>query len=307
MKRQVWGIGEIVYDIVFKNNKPIESKPGGAILNSLISLSRLNINTSLISDSVNDEIGKIIKTFLIENNVDVNFINWYKNGKSRLALAFLNENNDANYQFYKIQSNESLKINYPITNNNDIILFGSYYGIKPEIISDLQIFIKKSVIKGNIIIYDPNFRKSHLSMLEVVKPFIYENFILADVVKGSNEDFYHIFGLSDPTEIYNKFCSVGGKILILTYAEKGVWFFHPKFQFHFKVPKINPVSTIGAGDSFSSGIIYGLLNYKIEKKDIFNIKQNNWEQIIKIASNFSTAVCLSYENYVPIDFNIVKE
>jgi fructokinase len=304
MSRVVYGIGEVVFDIIFKRGIPVDGKPGGAILNSLVSLSRLKVDTTLIADCVNDSVGKLIENFLVGNNVNVDSIKWYNTGRSRLALAFLNTSNDADYLFYKMQSEENLNLNYPIPVESDIILFGSYYGIKPEIRNGLTEFLNKASIAGNCIVYDPNFRKSHLSMLEQVRPFIYENFKISDIVKGSSEDFYYIFNEKSPQEIYRKFVECGGKILVLTSAEKSVWLFHPDFSFQVKVPEINPISTIGAGDSFSAGVIYGLISNNIAKQDIKNLDESVWLQIINSAIKCAISVCMSYENYVPQNYNL---
>ena len=305
MSRDVYGIGEVVFDIIFKRGIPVEGKPGGAILNSLVSLSRLNVKTTLIADCVNDAVGKLIENFLVANNVDIEKIKWYNTGRSRLALAFLNNCNDADYLFYKMQSDENLNLNYPIPIKSDIVLFGSYYGIKPEIRNGLTEYLDKASLAGNCIVYDPNFRKAHLSMLEQVRPFICENFKISDIVKGSTEDFYYIFNEKSPQEIYANFLKCGGKILILTSAEKSVWFFHPDYSFQVMVPEINPISTIGAGDSFSAGIIEGLIKHSVMKHEIDILDKSIWLQIINSAIKCAVSVCMSYENYVPHNHNVM--
>lgn len=299
MSRVVYGIGEVVFDIIFKRGIPVDGKPGGAILNSLVSLSRLKVETTLIADCVNDSVGKLIENFLIANNVNVDSVKWYSTGRSRLALAFLNNSNDADYLFYKMQSEENLNLNYPEPVETDIVLFGSYYGIKPEIRIGLTTFLNKAFNAGSCIVYDPNFRKSHLPMLDTVRPFIYENFKMSDIVKGSSEDFYYIFNEKLPQKIYSKFVECGGKILVLTSAEKSVWLFHPDFSFEIPVPQINPISTIGAGDSFSAGVIYGLINNNVNKGDILKLEKTVWQKIINSAIKCAISVCMSYENYVP--------
>jgi fructokinase len=39
--RKIYGIGETVLDIIFKNGQPQAAKPGGAMLNSMVSLGRI--------------------------------------------------------------------------------------------------------------------------------------------------------------------------------------------------------------------------------------------------------------------------
>src|SRR5665811_742631 len=99
--RKIYGIGETVFDIIFKNEQPQVAKAGGAMLNSTVSLGRIGLPVSFISEYANDNVGKIIDNFLQENGVGTDFIDHFKEGKTKLALAFLNEKNDASYTFYQ--------------------------------------------------------------------------------------------------------------------------------------------------------------------------------------------------------------
>jgi len=38
--RTVYGLGETVLDIIFKNRQPVSAKAGGSVLNALVSLAR---------------------------------------------------------------------------------------------------------------------------------------------------------------------------------------------------------------------------------------------------------------------------
>jgi fructokinase len=302
MSRNIYGVGEVVYDIIFKNDIPFDARPGGAILNSMVSLSRMGLNTSMIADCVEDKVGKIILDFIIENKINTDYIHWYNSGRSRLALAFLKENNDADYLFYKMQSDDHLSLAYPITNENDIVLFGSYYGIKPEIRKGLRQFLETASKNNSVIVYDPNFRIAHLPMLEQVRESIYENFKFADIVKGSEEDFFHIFNSSNYDEIYLKFKEKGGNNLIITCAGKDVHFYNNNCHIIVPVPNVNTVSTIGAGDTFSAAIVYKLNQFNFLKKDIATISEEDWKEMLSFAVNCAVTVCQSIENYIPVGF-----
>ena len=302
MSRKIYGVGEVVYDIIFKNNIPFDARPGGAILNSMISLSRMGLDVSMIADCVEDKVGKIIFDFLKENKINTEYIHWYNSGRSRLALAFLKDNNDADYLFYKMQSDVELTFRFPETDESAILLFGSYYGIKPEIRNSIKSFLTKTSEKKSIIVYDPNFRPAHLHMLEQVRESIYENFRFADIVKGSEEDFFHIFNTCDYDEIYQKYKEKGGKNLIITCAGKDVHFYNQFYHLIVPVPFVNTISTIGAGDTFSAALVFELAKNQIYKKDIHSIAENCWKEILTFCIDCSITVCQSIENYIPQDF-----
>jgi fructokinase len=294
----IYTIGETVYDIIFKNNIPIDAKAGGAMLNTSVSLGRLKIPVALIGDYANDKVGEIIESFLIENGVNTKYITKYPVGKTRLALAFLDDENNAEYSFYKLAINDNCELSFPEVNKNDYILFGSFYAIKKEIRNELFEFLNHAKNNGAIIIYDPNFRTSHMDILEEVIPMIKENISLANIVKGSNEDFLNIFQLANENEIYNKIKDFGCENLILTKNKLGVSLFTPALQKNFKTPAIIPISTIGAGDTFTAGIGFSLFRRNIMNSELNHVNEKEWSEIIETSIKFATQVCLSYENYI---------
>ena len=60
------------------------------MLNTSVSLGRLGLPVSFISEIGEDHVGLNIVDFLIENNVDTSFVYRFRDGKTALALAFLN-------------------------------------------------------------------------------------------------------------------------------------------------------------------------------------------------------------------------
>lgn len=70
----------------------------------------------------------------------------------------------------------------------------------------------------------------------------------------------------------------------------------------YDVRKIEPISTIGAGDNFNAGVVYSLYRYGIGYKDLDQLNRDQWEQIINTAVDFATFVCMSYDNYISAEF-----
>ena len=187
--RKVIGIGETILDIIFKNDEPIGAVPGGSVFNGIISLGRSGIPTSFISETGNDRVGQRIIRFLEENHVDASLINVYPESKSPVSLAFLNENNDAEYIFYKDHPHDRLDFTMPDIQPDDIVMFGSYYAVNPVIRPQVFAFLSYAKSKGAILYYDLNYRASHRNELMKLTPNIIENLEFADIVRGSKEDF----------------------------------------------------------------------------------------------------------------------
>jgi fructokinase len=299
--RQVYGIGETVLDIIFKEGEPRAAKPGGSSLNTCVTLGRLGLNVEFISEYGNDSVGDIVDSFLRNNNVKTDYITRFSDGKSALALAFLDEQNNASYTFYKDFPPERLKNIPEKTNEDDIVAFCSIYAITKAVRPNLMKFIRTAKANGSVILYDPNFRTAHLHELEELRPFIVENLQIADMVRASDEDMQNIFGMTDPVSAYNcikELCPV----LVYTANKKGVTVLTPTGTYNYPVKRIKPVSTIGAGDNFNAGIIYSMIRDNINSQILKDLTQEQWGRVIETAVDFATEVCLGWDNYVSMEF-----
>ena len=299
--RNIYAIGETLYDIIFQKNQPKASKPGGAMLNTAVSLGRLQLPVNLISEYGDDPVGEIIETFLKENRVQTNHIYKYQNGQTAIALAFLDKDNNASYTFYKFYPRERLNIPIPEFKKDDILIFGSFFALNFEIREKLLDLLQKARKQGVIILYDPNFRSPHQNELFSLKPLILQNMSFADIVRGSDEDFMNIFGTDNFEQTYEairQYCPT----LVYTASHHFVAIQSPTVTAKFEVPEISTISTIGAGDNFNAGIIYGLYKKNVKKADLDNLTIDDWKKIQERAVSFSANVCQSYDNYVSREF-----
>jgi fructokinase len=299
--RKIYGIGETVFDIIFKNGQPQAAKAGGAMLNSTVSLGRIGLPAFFISEYASDNVGSIIDAFLGENGVGTDYVDHFKEGKTKLALAFLNEKNDASYTFYQDYPAKRLNIKFPELVKDDIILCGSIYAITDEIRTKFMDLISGAKKNGAIVIYDPNFRPTHSSDLDKLKPLIIENMKCAKLIRGSDEDFKNIFGANTPDEAWNivkQYCSC----MVYTANAAGVYVRTVSYSGKFAVKSIKPVSTIGAGDNFNAGMMAALYKNNISGDMLDKMGEEHWSKVITTGVDFATNVCLSYENYISLEF-----
>ena len=61
----------------------------------------MGANVGFISETGNDRVGNIIPQFMRDNNIPTDHVNVFPDGKSPVSLAFLKEQSDAEYIFYK--------------------------------------------------------------------------------------------------------------------------------------------------------------------------------------------------------------
>ena len=306
--RKVIGIGETILDIIFKNDEPIGAVPGGSVFNGIISLGRSGVPTAFISETGNDRVGQRIIRFLEENHVDASLMNVYPESKSPVSLAFLNEHNDAEYIFYKDHPHDRLEFTMPEIEPDDIVMFGSYYAINPVIRPQVLGFLEYAKSKGAILYYDVNYRASHRDEIMKLTPNIIENLEFADIVRGSKEDFEIMYNKKDADSVYCAQIAFYCKNFIYTQgAEKVELRGVGDINLQYPVKPTETVSTIGAGDNFNAGFVYGLMKYDITRDMLEQgLSEAQWSAIVDEAQQFAANVCQSIHNSVDEAFGRSK-
>ena len=279
------------------------------MFNGLISLGRAGLNASFISETGDDRVGKRIISFMEQNNVDASNISVYPEAKSPVSLAFLNENNDAEYIFYKDHPHDRLEFVTPDINPDDIVMFGSFYAINPVIRPQMLAFLEYAHQKGAILYYDVNYRASHKNEVVKVTANILENFELADIIRGSSEDFEVMFNKKDADIVYRSQIDFYCKNFIYTQGGEPIEFrAQGGLAKQYAVPDTKTVSTIGAGDNFNAGFVYGLIKYGVTREMLeTGVAEDVWDAVISEANQFAANVCGSINNSIDLDFGQQKQ
>lgn len=302
MNRKVIGIGETILDILFRDGQPQAAVPGGSVYNAMISLGRMGVDVTFISETGNDRVGKMILDNMRANGVCTENVNVFPDGKSPVSLAFLNEHNDAEYIFYKDYPRQRLDVTMPDIQADDIVMIGSYFAVTPVLRDKVKELLDLARERGAIIYYDVNFRSTHANEAIKLMPTILENFEYADILRGSSEDFRFMFGLDDAEKVYRQKVSFYCNPFIYTDGARDVSLFTRAYANRFPVPKVETVSTIGAGDNFNAGIVYGLIQNHIRRPDIDALGKKDWDDIIACGLAFGSEACRSTANCVSLEF-----
>ena len=131
-------------------------------------------------------------------------------------------------------------------------------------------------------------------------PNILENFEYADIVRGSREDFNVMYRMDTPDKVYNsqvsfyckKFVYTDGAAAVELRGDGGLRKSYP-------VEPTATVSTIGAGDNFNAGLVYGLVKYGVTREMMDGpLGEDTWDNIIRCAMAFSANCCKSINNSI---------
>ncbi|MBQ6190815.1 MAG: carbohydrate kinase [Bacteroidaceae bacterium] len=298
-KRKVVGVGETVLDILFRDGQPKAAVHGGSSFNSIISVGRAGVPCTFVGYTGADIVGRQTVDFLRANGVGTEHFQVRQGEKSCISLAFLADNGDASYIFYKEPPHVDGAWTLPEMERGDVLLFGSYYaactGMRP-LIEQIQ---SRAAEANAIVYYDLNFRRSHQDELEALLPAILQNFSRSTIVRGSADDFEIMFASRDARVIYNRYISQHCPYFICTAGAGEIIVCTPAGCHDFQAPPIHDVvSTVGAGDSFNAGFACALIWEGIMPEDFPNLDKEAWQRLVATACRFAGETCRSTENYI---------
>ena len=293
---KIVGIGETVFDIVFKDGKPQAAVPGGSVFNAIISLGRtagtdasgsaaggsaagaflagVSASGGTVASSTaarcaaprvimatqmgKDNVAEIITGFMRRNNVETTHAICVEGRQSTISLAMLDSRNDARYEFFRDSAMPKFQTPDIEFEPGDILLFGSFFAISPATRLQVRELVARARSQGAIIYYDINFRKGPHGNSPHIKDYIEENCALSTIVRGSSEDIGNIYGECTAEEAYRDHISSLCSNFICTKGADSTEVFSPGFHAIYPVHKIETLSTIGAGDNFNAGVVYTL-------------------------------------------------
>ncbi len=297
----VYTLGESLVDIIITGDESATLKAGGGMLNTAVSLARSGIEVSLISETGDDRIAAFINDFLKSNHVSAKYVKKYFHQSTTVAMAFLDERKKPEFTIHKSYPKNRRLIVPEHIEKEDILIFGSLYSLDPAIRVDLQPLLARARRSGALIIYDPNIRKHNLEH-DGLREAFRENVAFADIIKGSDEDMINLFATKDADECLENIREINpSSIFIITRGEEGVTGFSDDRKAVLPSREVKAVSTIGAGDAFSAGLAYYLVNSK--QANGWNKKTFSLEDMLNTGQSFAASVCGSLENYVSKDFN----
>jgi fructokinase len=93
---------------------------------------------------------------------------------------------------------------------------------------------------------------------EEARPEVERLVALSDVVKVSDEDLGWLYPDRTDEDVAREWLSLGPALVVVTRGGKGVFAVTPILELHRPATSVDLVDTVGAGDSFTSGLLDGL-------------------------------------------------
>ena len=248
-------VGEALIDIVVPNGgEPVEHV-GGSPANVAVGLARLGHATRLATHIGADARGRRIADLMRAEGVDL-AAGSTSATRTPTAVAHLDADGVATYDFDLDWQMDAAAVSAASTGH---LHTGSIAGtLLPG--ADAVWELVRSTRDRATISYDPNARPSLMGSPEAARPVIERLIRLADVVKASDEDVRWLYPGRPLPQVLADWAAMGPSVCAVTQGgQEAVVLAAGELQ-RFPTLPAAVVDTVGAGDSFMSGLISGLLD-----------------------------------------------
>jgi len=255
-KYTVIGMGEVLWDLL-----PDGKILGGAPVNFAYHAMQLGATGVAISSVGNDELGHEIMDSVNSKGVENCIaLNNHPTGTVGVTL----KDGKPDYTIYENVAWDFIELTpeaIKMIQQADAICFGTLAqrsAVSHNAIQKALKLIPEQCLK----VYDINLRQKYYS-----KELIHESLSVANVFKINDDEveiFKQMFGMEgSETDVCRKIKETYSlEYLALTKGENGSYLFHNDEVSFVSTPKVVVQDTIGAGDSFTSAMVMGILNRK---------------------------------------------
>lgn len=241
-----------------------ERKVGGAEMNFAIGCARLGLNCKWISRLGKDEFGRVIYNFARGEGVDVSHVNFVEGKSTSLNFKEILGDGSGKTFYYRDPSPiTDLKVEEiqedMFEGINAVHLTGVYLAIHESHLEVAKKIISIAKGKGIPIFFDPNIRLK-LWSIEEARTAYEEILPEVDVLLTGLDEIQMIANketIEDLTAYAERF---GIPDLVIKDGEKGSKLYRQGQWTQVDGFSVKPVDTVGAGDGFDAGYVYGYLN-----------------------------------------------
>ncbi|UGB32014.1 sugar kinase [Metabacillus sp. B2-18] len=248
-----------------------ERNVGGAELNFAIGCARLGLQAGWISRLGNDEFGRYIQHFVRGEGIDTSQVKLVDGYPTSVNFKEVLEDGTGRTFYYRMKSPtltltpESLTDSY-FENTKVLHITGVFPAIDEKNVEIIKRSITLAKQHNLLISFDPNIRLKLWSK-ERAKEVLTEILPFVDIFLTGVEEADLLLGTTDENEIIEKAINMGISYVAIKKGDQGsIGYHNGKTVESPPVPPKKVVDTVGAGDGFDAGFVYGVLqNWSLEK------------------------------------------
>lgn len=244
--------------------KSEKDTPGGSAANTIIGLSKLGFKTSIIGKIGEDSEGDLIELNLSSNGVYTNNLIYSDKGSTGKVLGFVDKKGNRSLYVNSGVNDEIAigEINPKNVNTCKILHYTSFVGDSFK----TQIELLDKINEDILLSFDPGMLYVKKGIKELLPILKRTNILLINEkeLRLLFEDYYKIIDSVDDSlsikEIAIHILDDGIETVVVKKGESGVFAINSNEECFVNSFKTKVLDTTGAGDSFNSGFLYGILN-----------------------------------------------
>lgn len=248
-------VGEALIDVVQDLEGRITEHPGGSPANVALGLARLGHEVRFVSRLGADPHGTVIAEHLLGHGVSLVEGTIRTDATTSVAEARLSRTGAATYSF-------ELAWDLPehgVPDDAGHLHTGSIAATLEPGASRVLATVQRCR-PTTTISYDPNARPSLMGDPHDVRAKVEQIIGLCDVVKASDEDVAWLYDGAPVPEVMRLWGRLGPSVVVVTRGGDGAVVGVGGEAASLPAPAVRVVDTVGAGDSFMSGLLSGLLD-----------------------------------------------
>jgi fructokinase len=248
-------VGEALVDLVgHRGSRTLTAHPGGSPANVALGLARLGNDVALTTRLGRDAFGEMIATHLRASGVRVA---GGSDGDARTSLAIATL--DGGHATYDFRIEWDVGGMEPLSPPARCLHTGSLAtALLPGAASVTDLLALEHTRHRVTISYDPNVRPALLGSRERARPDVEHLVGLSDVVKVSDEDLRWLYPGRPDEDVARQWLRLGPAVVVVTRGAHGVFAATADVALQRRPVAIELVDTVGAGDSFTSGLLDAL-------------------------------------------------
>ena len=257
-------IGEAIIDLLPAGPpRMFQAVPGGSPYNVAVGLARLGHHATLMARLAETAFGRILRDHAEAEGIDLRAAPRAAE-PSTLAVVSLDPSARASYDFYvdgtadwQWTAEETGRVPEGIS----VFHFGSIASWTPP--GDARIHELAHRLRGRgdvLITYDPNVRPGLLADHRHGQRVVERALRLAHLAKASTDDVAWLYPDQAPDEVARHWLELGATVVVITSSADGAYAYTAQgWSVRRPALDVAVVDTVGAGDSFTAGLIGSLL------------------------------------------------
>lgn len=291
---KVWVLtGEILLDLVGRNQSTdqvvqYQGRLGGSALNTAVVLCQLQQPVRFVGNLGHGPVGAWALTQLRQCGIDTRFLLPLPVANP-LSLAEVDAQGNAQYSFYRQWGDLLFEPDPAVMQGVSGFHFGSLSAFHPRNRAGIAELLRAASQQDTVVSFDPNLRaglpEGYLEQLHKYLPHI-------SVIKCSLEDARCWFPGCSVDQALARLTAWGVPLVVLTMGEQGVVAAWKGQTITASSRLVEVVDTIGAGDTFTSALLYGLQQLGLSCRTTFLAWDGRGlQRVLAAAADLAAEVC----------------